>query len=258
MIDTMKLLHYIQSEYQLARRKIVACIQSWWVLVNDKPVESFNCTVTKGDHIVIKEYAIDCEVQDMHTQESSLVLYHKPIGYTVSKNDIHNQTIYDILPNELQGFHYIGRLDKNSSGLLLLTNDLGLVHQLGHPSADLVKVYVLEIDTWIRADEAKLLLQGMWLDENGLEVEQPKDNFIAKEQWIDFLSIASYKQEEFPTYVQVTVLLKQGYKRHLRRIMKAIGKRVITLHRISFGPYHLWEIKVGEWNYISLCTEPIP
>ena len=248
----MKLVQYLQSEYQLARRKIVSCIQSWGVFVNGNQIENFKYELALGDHISIVDFTIDCIVNNVTKRESSLVLYHKPIWYTVSKDDPYNQTIYDILPKEMLSFQYIGRLDRNSSWLLLLTNDMHLVHQIGHPSADLIKKYELEIDMLINKEEWELLLDGLWVDENGNRLNKPADIQLAKEQWIDFLSLESFFQEEFPTYVKVTVLLKQWRKRHLRRLMKAIWKRVITLHRNSFGPYTLWTLKAGERSYITI------
>jgi 23S rRNA pseudouridine2605 synthase len=68
------------------------------------------------------------------------------MGYVVSKSDPHNTTIYELLPKEFQGFYYIGRLDKDSHGLLLLTNDPKLVNGFEHPKFEIEKEYIVKID----------------------------------------------------------------------------------------------------------------
>ena len=75
------------------------------------------------------------------TQVSKLIAFYKPVGYVCSHSDPHNKTIYDILPAELQHYHYMGRLDKDSTGLVLLTNQQSLVHERTHPSHGVEKHY---------------------------------------------------------------------------------------------------------------------
>lgn len=72
---------------------------------------------------------------------TKLIAFHKPIGYVCSHSDPHNKTIYDILPSDFQHYHYIGRLDKDSTGLVLLTNEQSLVHKWTHPSHEVEKHY---------------------------------------------------------------------------------------------------------------------
>ncbi|MDR2540706.1 MAG: hypothetical protein LBD11_02760 [Candidatus Peribacteria bacterium] len=77
----------------------------------------------------------------------SLILFNKPRGYVVSKSDPHNKTIYELLPPEFQSYYYIGRLDKESRGLVLLTNSPELVHQYEHPKFQVEKEYLIQLST---------------------------------------------------------------------------------------------------------------
>ncbi|MDR0607530.1 MAG: hypothetical protein LBG52_04150 [Candidatus Peribacteria bacterium] len=79
------------------------------------------------------------------------MLFNKPKGYTVSKSDLHNHTIYELLPAEFQHYYYIGRLDKESRGLVLLTDNPELVHRYTHPSFNIIKEYVIQLSAPISA-----------------------------------------------------------------------------------------------------------
>lgn len=174
--------------------------------------------------------------------ESVLILYHKPVGVVVSKKDPHNQTIYDLLPSELHGFEYVGRLDKDSSGLLLLTNDKKMVHELSHPSKGFIKKYSVRIDTLLSEEEVALSLKGMELTEEETRI---KEQEIRK---VDFLKFESLEQVQCKGYVELTIELIEGHKRHIRRLLRALGKTVFELHRTDFGPYSLGDLKVGKWT----------
>jgi 23S rRNA pseudouridine2605 synthase len=91
-------------------------------------------------------------------KEQTVICFHKPTGYVVSKNDKHNATIYEILPNEYRDYYYIGRLDKESEGLLLLTDTSELVNKLQHPSFDRKKIYVVTVHKpWEDGDSKRIL-----------------------------------------------------------------------------------------------------
>jgi 23S rRNA pseudouridine2605 synthase len=83
---------------------------------------------------------------DEHKQHQ-LILFNKPKGYVVSKSDPHNATIYELLPSAFQTYYYIGRLDKESRGLLLLTNSPALVHQYTHPTFLIEKEYLIQLSS---------------------------------------------------------------------------------------------------------------
>ena len=244
--DVMKLLQYLQSKHHLARRKIIDYIKNGSISLNWKIVESYGQFVAEWD-ILHWAFLVNPEIISLwNLDEKILLMYHKPLWCTVSKVDMHNQTIYDILPKEFCNLQYVGRLDKNSTWLLLLTNDTALVHKLAHPSSNIEKIYEVDIDTELSEAEIKLLLGGIWVDENWIMV-----NWVWKDiDWIDFLKIDTLEQNESWRYVKLHIILKQGHKRHIRRILRAIWKRVISLHRIAFWIYTLADLPSGERKYI--------
>jgi 23S rRNA pseudouridine2605 synthase len=88
--------------------------------------------------------------------EQKLLLFNKPKGYVVSKSDPHNKTIYELLPPEFHSYYYIGRLDKESRGLVLLTNSPELVHQYEHPKFQVEKEYLIQLSSpFSSADQQK-------------------------------------------------------------------------------------------------------
>ncbi len=101
------------------------------ILLQNEIVTDFSCVVHDRDILILdgKEYIVSLDVA-----VKQLIVFHKPVGYVVSAADPYNKTIYDLLPVEFSCYRYIGRLDKDSRGLLLLSNDLDLVQRLTHPS----------------------------------------------------------------------------------------------------------------------------
>jgi hypothetical protein len=130
----MLLRRYLQEKCGLSRRKLFALMQEWQVLLNDVIVTDFSVQVVDGDIIVLSGGATRTYTVTLADDTKHLIAFHKPIGYVVSVSDPHNQTIYQLLPKEFSHYRYIGRLDKDSRGLLLLSDDLDLVHKLSHPS----------------------------------------------------------------------------------------------------------------------------
>jgi len=104
-----------------------------------------------------------------------IVLFNKPKGFTVSKEDKHNKTIYELLPKSWQkDFYYIGRLDKDSHGLLLLTNDPALVDYYEKPENKIYKVYEVQIDKPLKTNHIQKMKKGALVDENGVLINTEK------------------------------------------------------------------------------------
>ncbi|MFA7284869.1 MAG: pseudouridine synthase [Candidatus Absconditabacterales bacterium] len=239
----MKLLSYIQLVHGLARRKIVQAIKEGDILLNGQLIEQYQTELQIGDKLVIDlpQLSVSETIAEVPKITSQLVLFHKPLGCVVSKSDPHNQTIYDLLPQELHSYDYIGRLDKDSSGLLLLTNDKKLVHEMAHPSKGLIKTYLVRIDTELSQEDMDRLKKGLLVNE---------DSVISVKG--DLLKFESVYQESRKGYVQLTAILLEGHKRHIRRLLRAIGKKVYAIHRTAFGKYKLSDLKVGEWQTLKI------
>jgi 23S rRNA pseudouridine2605 synthase len=141
----MRLLTYLQQTHGIARRKIVQMIDQGKIFVNDQKVDSYTTEIQEGDKIRVLGKNDEAKPSDIK-HSASLLLFNKPKGFVVAKSDPHEQTIYKILPYEYQKRYYIGRLDKESHGLLLLTDNPQLVHEYEHPSNGIQKEYIVELD----------------------------------------------------------------------------------------------------------------
>jgi len=178
-----------------------------------------------------------------------IVTFNKPVGYVVSKDDKFNKTIYDILPSSWRkDFYYIGRLDKDSNGLLLLTNVPELVNEIEHPSRNIFKIYEVEIDKPLKTQHREKFKKGCIITEDGQYVQNPNE-----EKWKgipkDFLQVydISYHKDSRWRYF-ARILLTYWKKRHIRRLLKAFGYKIKKLTRVKFGKYELGTLKPGQYR----------
>lgn len=160
----------------------------------------------------------------------ALLMFNKPIGYVCSRNGQGNKTIYDLLPPEFASLKTVGRLDKNSSGLILLTNDGDLANQLSHPRHRKDKVYQVNLDKQLSAhDLDKITGPGIQLEDG-----------------ISQFKLSPNKQGAFG----LTATLMEGRNRQIRRSFESIGYKVLRLHRINFGNYELGNLPSGKYQIL--------
>lgn len=181
------------------------------------------------------EIAIDGE--SLEFPHGLFVAFHKPLGAVCSHDDRDGLRVYDLLPARWLARNpkvtTVGRLDKDSSGLLLVTDLAPLVHQLAAPRHHVEKRYLVGLDTPLRADElaemaavfaaGTLLLSGE---------DEPCRPAVLRATTDD----------------RVEVVLTEGRHRQVRRMIGACGPSVASLERISIGPYALGDLPVGEWR----------
>jgi 23S rRNA pseudouridine2605 synthase len=148
------------------------------------------------------------------------ILLNKPRGYVVSRDGQGSKTVYDLLPAELHHLKPVGRLDKDSSGLLLLTNDGALAETLTHPRYNKQKIYEIALD----ADLAPLHRQ--MIAEFGIQLEDGPSKMHLER-------ITDGDEKAW------RVMLSEGRNRQIRRTFESLGYTVKTLHRVQFGPHAL-------------------
>lgn len=157
---------------------------------------------------------------------------NKPIGYVCSKKrQDDTPTVYELLPEKYQSLKTVGRLDKNSSGLILLTNDGDFAYQMTHPKFYKEKHYEVELD---RALEP---LHQQMIADFGVDLPDGKSK------------LGLEKLDDSRT--RWRVIMYEGRNRQIRRSFAALGYRVINLHRTQFGPYQLNGLKPGSFTEIS-------
>lgn len=168
----------------------------------------------------------------------SYIAFNKPVGYVCSrKPQGDTPTIYSLLPEKYHSLKPVGRLDKDSSGILLLTDDGDFAHHMTHPSFHKVKVYEVTLDQPLQP------LHQQMINDFGIMLEDGKSQFtiekIARPQ--SSRSTASKGQ----TY-QIT--MHEGRNRQIRRTFAALGYTVTKLHRTQFGAYSDSQLKIGTYQ----------
>lgn len=154
------------------------------------------------------------------------IMLNKPRGYVVSRNGQGSPTVYDLLPQGYQHLNPIGRLDKDSSGLLLMTNDGELAQELTHPSKQKVKVYEVKLDKPLQP------LHRQMVSDHGLQLE-------------DGRSKLQLERQAEGDDIRWIVRMHEGRNRQIRRTFAALDYAVIALHRTDFGPYTLGDLPSG-------------
>ena len=161
----MLLRTLLQVEYGVARRQIISLIDQGGVFINQKIVENYKAELSSGDQISIpslKSSVVYKEKQAANLEYPPLLLFNKPMGYTCSKADPHNHTFYELLPQDFRKkYYYIGRLDKESRGLVLLASDPQMVHEFEHPSKQITKEYLVELNRPFDRKLEKRILDGI-------------------------------------------------------------------------------------------------
>ncbi|HUF50512.1 MAG TPA: pseudouridine synthase [Longimicrobiales bacterium] len=155
---------------------------------------------------------------------------HKPRGYLSTRSDPQGRpTLYELLPPPMRRLFYVGRLDYDSEGLILLTNDGDTAHRLLHPRYGIERDYEVELDEPIESDALAQLRRGVELEDGPARAESIRRR----------------------SGTVIIVTLREGRKREVRRMFEAVGKRVCRLRRVRYGPIKLGTLKSGEWRHLE-------
>ena len=195
-----------------------------------------------GQHVTDPAFAVDPE-SDIVTLDGAVlavqiekryILLNKPTGVIVTASDTHGRkTVMELLGDEKPGLFSVGRLDINTSGVLLLTDDGDLAHRLMHPSFGVEKVYRAEVKGAVGNIEVMKFRKGLMLDDGPAA---PAELKVLRAGAVSSL---------------VEVTLHQGRKRQVRRMLDAVGHRVSMLVRLSFGELTVDDISVGSYRNLS-------
>ncbi len=220
----MRINKYIASSGFCSRRKADELIEAGRVRVNGEVVRLLGYEIRTKDKVSIDN-------KPLRTMKLEYYRFYKPTGYiTTSSDEKGRKTIYDILPDEMSHLNPVGRLDKDSSGLLILTNDGNLVYELTHPSVKVAKVYRVTVDAFLKVEDLEKLA-------GGIELEKGKIAYCDCE-------IIERKKDE--TLLEIT--LYQGMNRQIRRMIEYLGHNVVHLKRIRHATIDLTGLKKGQYK----------
>ena len=224
--NLMRLNKFVALSLGVSRRKADELIEQGKILVNgDRAV--LGRQISQSDTILHNS-------QELHIQPKKLILLHKPIGYLCSRASQGGiPTIYELLPKSLHHLKPVGRLDKDSSGLILLTNDGDFAHQMTHPSFYKIKRYLVTLDQPLQPLHRQMINDfGVQLPDGPSRLTLERQHDGDDRRWI--------------------VQMSEGRNRQIRRTFAALGYTVTKLHRTDFGNYSIGEIKRGEFQESNL------
>lgn len=221
----MRLNKFLAHATGSSRRESDEMIQQGRVRVNDS-IASLGQQISAEDAVWLDGTLVTMQ------QSYSYYALHKPIGYVCSRRAQGDApTIYTLLPKELHHLKPVGRLDKDSSGILLLTDDGDFAHQMTHPSFYKTKIYEIELDRPLEPLHQQMINDyGVHLEDGPSKLQLQKRDDTAK-NW------------------QVT--MHEGRNRQIRRTFESLGYIVNTLHRTRFGIYSLNNLALSKFEVIS-------
>ena len=224
-----RLNKYISIRGIAPRRVADRLIQKGKVKVNGNVIKEPWFKVKDGDIVEVRHKKLE-----VGKEKFLYIAFYKPKGYISERKLRFKESMYHLLPKELRGLNHAGRLDQDSEGLIILTNDGYLIYQLTHPSQHITKkYYVVAIGKKIPEDLEKKLTEGIKLKEG-----------IAKAKYVKILEKSNRK-------VKLIIHLSQGIRRQIRRMLGILGLVVVKLKRFAIGPIKLGDLKPGEFRNIS-------
>lgn len=231
----MRINKFIAQAGYASRRKADDLIKSGKVKVNGKVLNQMGYDVSEDDIV-----SIGAEI--LKLEEYFYYKLNKPVGYITSNFDPHNNKDLNDLIEIDERFFAAGRLDKDSHGLLIITNDGDFTNSLVHPSSGISKEYIVKVDRLLNDDQINSFKTGLDIG----------NNQITSKAVIKFLGENTYR-----------VAIRQGYNRQIRRMFDVLGSNVLDLRRERIGAIYLDDLKEGkyrkfnkkEMEFVSLIKE---
>ena len=222
-----RLNKFLSEKVGLSRREADNLIADGKVLVNQQPAV-LGARISETDEIIC-----DGKIISTKKPEYIYLMLNKPVGYVSSrKAQGEVPTLYELLPEKYQKLKTVGRLDKNSSGLILLTNDGDFAFKHTHPKFYKLKTYLVELDQTLAP----------------LHQQEISDFGIHLEDGLSKLFLTKLDDGRLKWQVEMS----EGRNRQIRRTFAALGYKVVKLHRIEFGHYQLGDLKTGEFKLVEL------
>ncbi len=223
----MRLNKYIAHSGVSSRRRADELIEKGLVKVNGHTAE-MGCDVSEDDVVEVEGTII--------RPEKKLVYYllNKPVGYITTSDDEKNRpAVLDIMPDINERIYPIGRLDFNTSGMLILTNDGDLAYKLTHPKSRIFKTYRAVVSGMFTMSDAKKL-------EKGVDI----GDYVTAPAMVEII-----KQNENRSIVEIRI--SEGKNRQVRRMFEVVGHKVLELDRIAIGNMKLAHLRRGQYRKLS-------
>lgn len=237
----LRLNKFLAERLGVSRREADELIVAGKVFIDDKPAV-LGARIDSNSKICYNSKIVPFENDFLY------VAMNKPVGFVCSRRAQGSaSTLYELLPKEYQKLKTVGRLDKDSSGLILLTNDGDFAFQMTHPKFHKEKVYEVELNKPLEP------LHQQMISDFGVMLEDGPSKFtvIRLEDHKALVRAARSVSEKDKSQALYTVILSEGRNRQIRRTFAALGYRVTRLHRTQFGKYQLSGLQSGKCAIIK-------
>ena len=224
----MRLQKYLASCGVASRRASEKLIADGRVSVDGVVITEMGTQVEEGRHVTVDGKPVTPEA------EKHYLMYHKPAGEVTTAHDPEGRaTVLDRFKDYPVRLYPVGRLDYDSEGLLLLTNDGDLTERMLHPSREVEKVYLARVSNVVTPEEARRLERGVMVD--GRMTARAKAKILSQQN----------------LFTDMLITIHEGRNRQVRRMCEAAGMQVLRLRRIQEGSLSLGNLPLGKWRYLT-------
>ena len=225
--DSLRLNKYISHAGICSRRDADQLITDGKVTVNGTVITEMGYKVMPQDQITV-------DGKKIQLKKFVYILLNKPKGYITTTEDPENRkTVMELLTGATRERIYpVGRLDRNTSGLLLFTNDGELTNSLIHPSHNIPKIYAVTLDKALAKPDYEKIMQGVELEDGMMEVDE-----------------LEYIDDKNPA--ELGIQIHSGKNRIVRRLFNSIGYEVVKLDRVMFGILTKRDLPRGKWRHLT-------
>ena len=222
--ELIRLNKYISQSGLCSRRAADELIKKGKVQVNNKICDQVGTKINKNDKVIVNKKLIKPE-------KNIYVLLNKPKDYISTNKDTHNRrVVFDLIKGINERLFSVGRLDRKTTGLLLLTNDGDIAKKLTHPSYKIKKIYSVTLEKKISNDEISQIKNGLFIENEYIKV----DNV-----------------ERLEKDYEVGIEIHMGKNRIVRKIFESLNHRVLKLDRVLFGPFTKKDLPRGKWRILN-------
>ena len=224
----MRLQKYLASRGVASRRASEKLIAEGHVSVDGVVITEMGTQVEEGQRVCVDGKPVQPEAQKHY------LMYHKPAGEVTTAHDPEGRaTVLDRFKDYPVRLYPVGRLDYDSEGLLLLTNDGDLTDRMLHPSREVEKVYLARVSNVVTPQEARRLERGVMVD--GRMTARAKAKILSQQN----------------LFTDMLITIHEGRNRQVRKMVEQIGHQVVLLRRIRFGPLKLGDLPRGMWRPLT-------
>ena len=222
--ELIRLNKYISQSGLCSRRAADELIKKGKVQVNNKLCDQVGTKINKNDKVIVNKKLIKPE-------KNIYVLLNKPKDYISTNKDTHNRrVVFDLIKGINERLFSVGRLDRKTTGLLLLTNDGDIAKKLTHPSYKIKKIYSVTLEKKISNDEISQIKNGLFIEDEYIKV----DNI-----------------ERLEKDYEIGIEIHMGKNRIVRKIFESLNHRVSKLDRVLFGPFTKKDLPRGKWRRLT-------